>query len=298
MPSVQQTGSAADLTRPFLPAQEALLQRRMTKVQFWIQFHVEFGQSICLVGSSSELGKWILSDGVPLAWSEGDMWNVVVEIPAGSVVEYKYVVVGPGGHAAAWQQGNNSVLALRHVDEAIEVFDNWYNSPGSQVVPANSPPVTRENRLLSWATEIEAQVSTQRQELRRVRMELVAAQEEARIAREEARQLKTALAQAEAQRISAVKNLKHAEMVNQVLQAQLSETMTSFRQAVEVAVKLMESSAPQRQSKASRKGDEGLDTEPASNPGPAPQDGRVLSSVPMGEATSRGVSRKSSLNSE
>jgi len=294
MPSTLQTGMAsADVSRPFFPAQEAgtLHQRRMAKVQFWIQFHVEFGQSICLVGSSAELGKWILSDGVPLTWSEGDMWSTMVEIPAGSVVEYKYVVVGPGGHAAAWQQGNNSVLALRHVDDAIEVFDNWYNSPGSQVIPANSAPVTRENRLLSWATEIEAQVSTQRQELRRVRMELIAAQEEARLAREEARQFKAALAQSEAQRISAVTNLKHAEMVNQVLQSQLSETMTSFRQAVEVAVKMLESTATQRQSKARKV--EGLDDERVDPPSNHEDD--VLPSVVKAGGRS---SRRNSLHSE
>lgn len=38
-------------------------------------------------------------------------------------------------------------------------------------------PTTREGRLLSWAGEIEAQVASQRSELRRARMELVAAQE-------------------------------------------------------------------------------------------------------------------------
>ena len=38
-------------------------------------------------------------------------------------------------------------------------------------------PVTRENRLLTWATEVEAQLVAQRQELRRSRVELMAAQE-------------------------------------------------------------------------------------------------------------------------
>ena len=37
--------------------------------------------------------------------------------------------------------------------------------------------VTREGRLLSWASEVEAQLMTQRQDLRRARVELAAAQE-------------------------------------------------------------------------------------------------------------------------
>ena len=45
---------------------------------------------------------------------------------AGSVVEYKYVLLDHSGHhPVAWQQGNNSVLALRSQDDVVEVFDNW-----------------------------------------------------------------------------------------------------------------------------------------------------------------------------
>ena len=64
----------------------------------------------------------MLISGAELAWSEGDMWNVVVELPAGSVVEYKYVVLDKGGmHAIAWQRGNNSVLAVSHEDTQVDV---------------------------------------------------------------------------------------------------------------------------------------------------------------------------------
>lgn len=233
---------------PYIPA-EMPAQRRAVKVCFWLNFHVDYGQSIRLVGGAPELGSWILSDGVPLAWSEGDMWNATVELPAGGVTEYKFVVVGGSGHAVAWQQGNNSVLALRHGEDSVDVYDNWYGSPGAQVVAGGAAPVTRENRLLSWASEVEAQIASQRQELRRVRMELVAAQEEAKAAREEAQRLKGALARSEAERCTAVANLKQAETVNYLLQTQLTETTTSFRQALEVAVDLLRPSS----TKASRR---------------------------------------------
>jgi Starch binding domain len=214
-------------------------QKNRVKVRFWLQFRVEFGQSIVVVGGSPDLGNWVLADGVPLAWSEGDMWNATVDLPAGTVTEYKYVVVGQGGHAAAWQQGNNSVLALRQADDVVEVYDNWGGNPGAQVLAAGAAPMTRESRLLSWATELEAQVAGQRQELRRARMELVAAQEEARVAREESKKLKMALAKSETDRIAAVANLKQAETVNQLLQTQLKETTMSFSTALETAMELL-----------------------------------------------------------
>jgi hypothetical protein len=106
-------------------AAEAAPQRRAARVRFCLNFHVDFGQRVCLVGGSPELGAWVLADAVPLEWGDGDQWHAAVDLPAGSVVEYKYVVVGTGGHAAAWQAGNNSVLALRHADDEVEVYDNW-----------------------------------------------------------------------------------------------------------------------------------------------------------------------------
>lgn len=227
-------------------------QRKSTvNVRFWMPFKVNYGEEIYVVGSSPELGSWILSSGIPLRWSDGDMWNGSVDIPAGSVVEYKYVVVGHGGHAVMWQNGNNSVLALQHSDDAIDVYDNWTCSPGAQVVSPGAAPVTRENRLLAWANEIEAQVSTQRQELRRVRMELVAAQEEAKVAREESRRLKIELMESESQRIAAVSNLKKADMTNQLLQAKLAETSMSLKEALETALTILEKSSKTKRSSSS-----------------------------------------------
>ena len=47
-------------------------------------------------------------------------------IAAGGVVEYKYVLLDHSGQLAlAWQQGNNSVLAVRSTEDVVEVFDTW-----------------------------------------------------------------------------------------------------------------------------------------------------------------------------
>lgn len=51
-----------------------------------------------------------------------------------------------------------------------------FGQPGAAVV-ADGLSGTRENRLLSWADEIAALVAVQRDDLRRSRMELVAAQQ-------------------------------------------------------------------------------------------------------------------------
>lgn len=88
--------------------------------------------------------------------------------------------------------------------------------PGTKLVADGSKPMTKEQRLLSWATEMETALLGQRQELRRARMELVAAQEDARAAREESKRMYARLAEVEAARLEASTNLVAAESANKV----------------------------------------------------------------------------------
>ena len=231
--------SAMPRLNTFLPETQL---KRTSKVKFWLHHHTVWGQSLKLVGASPELGNWVLSSGINMTWSEGDNWHCTVELPAGGVFEYKFVVVDHNSQTAvAWQSGNNSVLALRHADDFVEVFDNWHCSPGAKLVADGGAAVTRENRLLSWASEIEAQLTSQRQELRRARMELTAAQEEARLARSDAARARAALSESEAARIEVVGKLKKAETTNLILQSQMIETTASFREILEKATDLMTS---------------------------------------------------------
>lgn len=89
-------------------------------------------------------------------------------------------------------------------------------APGAKLVADGSKPMTKEQRLLSWATEMETTMLAQRQELRRARMELVAAQEDARVAREESKRMYARLAESEAARLEAATNLVAAESANKV----------------------------------------------------------------------------------
>ena len=46
-----------------------------------------------------------------------------MELPAGQIVEYKYALLDSSGTISlAWQQGNNSVLALRRDDREVCPF--------------------------------------------------------------------------------------------------------------------------------------------------------------------------------
>lgn len=75
-----------------------------------------------LICGFSYAGAWQLRDGPDLHWTEGDNWRTSVELPGGTVYEYKYVLLDANsGHALSWQRGNNSVLALKNNEVTVEV---------------------------------------------------------------------------------------------------------------------------------------------------------------------------------
>lgn len=76
-------------------------------------------------------GAWQLSEALQLQWSEGDQWTAVAELPAGRILEYKYVLVdSSNSQGLSWQQGNNSVLALRQDDREVCVSLLWQHCAG------------------------------------------------------------------------------------------------------------------------------------------------------------------------
>jgi len=190
-----------------------------TKVTFWLRFQAEYGQRLRVVGNHAALAVWDGARAPELQWTEGHMWHVTVLLPRGSVQEYKFVLLQSDGVTpAAWQQGNNAVLAIMvrkgredrghgkvteapgglsrcaprsstgsahpQDEHAIEVFDEWHDAPGLSVLAAGQRS-TRSERLMAWADSMSMSVAVQRAELRRTRMELFQAEEEARSAREE-----------------------------------------------------------------------------------------------------------------
>ena len=219
-------------------------------VTFSISHRVAYGQSIAVVGSASALGGWSLASAIPLAWSDGDVWRTTVPLPAGSLVEYKYVVIdGSTGGADAWQRGNNSVLAVGDPSSSpsssassttLELYDNWEGAPGAAVVAPDGVAGTREGRLAEWASSVSTSLATARADLRSARLELAAATSDAAAARAEAEGVKAALAEAEAGRVAAVAVAQELRAANAALKAQLVDNAASFRAAMAEVTRLLE----------------------------------------------------------
>ena len=62
---------------------------------FKIQKEVQYGQSLSVIGSINELGRWKDFNLGAMKWTDGHVWELKgKQIPKGSYIfQYKYVVV-------------------------------------------------------------------------------------------------------------------------------------------------------------------------------------------------------------
>jgi hypothetical protein len=63
-----------------VPTLRPVQQASTVEVHFQVQYACEFGQHLSLIGSSQ---GWHVPAAVPMSWTEGNMWNVVLPVPAG-----------------------------------------------------------------------------------------------------------------------------------------------------------------------------------------------------------------------
>lgn len=47
-----------------------------------LPYRCKFGQRLCVIGASDNLGAWDVSKAIPMEWTDGDVWMVNMQIPA------------------------------------------------------------------------------------------------------------------------------------------------------------------------------------------------------------------------
>lgn len=260
---------------------DAVAQRPLASVRFSLRLHTQPGQRVRVVGGGDELGMWDALAAPELRCTGSDLWQATLQLPAGCIVEYKYVILDHSGrNVLAWQEGNNNVLAVRLSDESLEVADNWCGDMRGQVVSAGGAAETRESRLLAWAGDLFVQLSSQRAELRRSRLELAGAREAEQEARDEALFHKAQHKAKESERAEAVAALAEVQALNRAMEEQLTDTTHALLEAIETADALLTANTDAEGSDAS---DTDADEEPAV---PAPRRGRrsAASAAAVGSA--------------
>eukprot|EP00930_Biecheleria_cincta_P023306 TRINITY_DN16861_c0_g1_i2.p1 TRINITY_DN16861_c0_g1~~TRINITY_DN16861_c0_g1_i2.p1 ORF type:complete len:208 (-),score=42.10 TRINITY_DN16861_c0_g1_i2:55-588(-) len=94
-------------------------------VEFSLTYHTKFGQELCIVGSSAELGSWDLERRVPMSWTDGDVWVAKVEFPPGKQdVQYKYLLKKSDG-GIVWESGLNHHTQVGMGVSPLKCPDRW-----------------------------------------------------------------------------------------------------------------------------------------------------------------------------
>jgi hypothetical protein len=100
------------------------------------------GQTLKLVGNDPSLGSWRHQDAPSFTWTEDDIWQIAVELPASQPTEFK-IVQAAEAHGdlnwCVWQDGENTILdpvALGlQPGQQIEVGCDWDGESRARMVP-------------------------------------------------------------------------------------------------------------------------------------------------------------------
>lgn len=210
--------------------------QKTVKVKFCLKFEVQYGQLIRVIGSHPSLGNWQLQSAPTMQWSPGHKWECLLEFPAGSVIEYKYVVTHHGSSDNQnWQSGSNAVLGLNMDEGYVEVRDNWYNGPGALIVIDGKKEMTREAKLAVWAKEM---VQYER-EAKEAKLDLYKATDENQALRNEVARLRMELSLASQGRAEADRRIAELEEESFLLRAQLTQAQIAMKSTLEEAISLL-----------------------------------------------------------
>jgi hypothetical protein len=79
-------------------------------VSFNAKVKTAYGESVKVVGSTTQLGNWDVSKAIALSASKytdsNPLWTGSVSLPAGTALEYKFIRVQQGG-AVSWESDPN-----------------------------------------------------------------------------------------------------------------------------------------------------------------------------------------------
>lgn len=110
----------------------------LVRVRLSVEYRVHSRQMLCVGGSAIPLGWSFLSIAkVPMAWQPTDLWMVDIELPAGTRVEYKYVIL----EEQDW---------TRQVNEAAEGRVEYSYRTAPDASPPDVQRITKQMAIVAW----------------------------------------------------------------------------------------------------------------------------------------------------
>ena len=93
------------------------------QISFGVNATTSWGQNLFVVGDRAELGSWSPASAVALSSATYPVWRASVTLPAGTVVQYKYVRKESNG-AVTWETGSNRTATVP-ASGVLTLTDTW-----------------------------------------------------------------------------------------------------------------------------------------------------------------------------
>src|SRR4029079_4130945 len=97
------------------------------KVQFYLRFHTEYGQSLLISGNTEELGNDELSNALLMTYLNDDMWAATIEVKQKKLgqLRYKYLLKTSDGEVIP-EFGNDRIASVgKNGISELQFIDTW-----------------------------------------------------------------------------------------------------------------------------------------------------------------------------
>ncbi|CAI8601054.1 unnamed protein product [Vicia faba] len=152
VPSEHQQEVELEAVESQVQQSEQTNETKFVRVEFRLLKDCDFGEQFLIVGDDPMLGSWNPLDALLMTWSDGHIWTLELDMPAGKSIQYKFILKGIEGDII-WQPGSDRVIQTWETMNRIVVSEDWENAELQKVVeeePNEEPQVLSE---LSTSTE-------------------------------------------------------------------------------------------------------------------------------------------------
>ncbi|XP_058729085.1 uncharacterized protein LOC131601318 [Vicia villosa] len=133
VPSEHQQEVELEDVEPQVQQSEQTNVSKFVRVEFQLLKDCDFGEQFLIVGDDPMLGSWNPLDALLMTWSDGHIWTLELDMPAGKSIQYKFILKGIEGDII-WQPGSDRVIQTWETMNRIIVSEDWENAELQKVV--------------------------------------------------------------------------------------------------------------------------------------------------------------------
>ncbi|HEX7845375.1 MAG TPA: carbohydrate-binding module family 20 domain-containing protein, partial [Chitinophagaceae bacterium] len=98
------------------------------KLQFYLRFHTQFGQSLWISGNADELGNEDASKALPMEYLNDEFWEAQVEIKRKDLpknIRYKYLLKNEDGELVGEWGDDRLIDVFKKELHEVQLVDTW-----------------------------------------------------------------------------------------------------------------------------------------------------------------------------